>query len=229
MTRVTGSEFLRGRLADRFSPFSRLAHRAFLDRNGRPSRMLRVSTRGSSFVRVTRDASGLEDELLLVPVVVMDVGTVETLDHFGGAGAGFDGLEDAEGDESAAQSVIQSSQVPAVTALRYSLPTRMMRARICICAAPRAPCRVAFAPPASCCISIASPTPACVTCAALMSSLSVSSSFWVAEQDTAGVLKGARAYASTTGQTLLSPVMAKYPQIVREQHSPPIWNTQQLR
>ena len=32
----------------------------------------------------------LEDELLLVPVVVVNVGTVEALDHFGGAGAGFD-------------------------------------------------------------------------------------------------------------------------------------------
>ena len=99
MTSVTGDEFLRGRLADRFSPFSRLAHRAFLDRNGRPFRMVRVSTRDRSpFVGVTRDASGLGDELLLVPVVVMDVGTVEALDHFGGAGAGLDGLEDAEGD-----------------------------------------------------------------------------------------------------------------------------------
>lgn len=112
MTRVTGSEFLRGRLADRFSPFSRLAHRAFLDRNGRPFRMVRVSTRDRSpFVGVTRDASGLEDELLLVPVVVMDVGTVEALDHFGGAGAGFDGLEDAEGDERAAIFVVQAVRV----------------------------------------------------------------------------------------------------------------------
>ena len=99
MTSVTGNEFLRGRLADRFSPFSRLAHRAFLDRNGRLSRMVRASTRGcSSFVGVARDASGLEDELLLVPVVVMDVGTVEALNHLRGAGAGLDGLEAAEGD-----------------------------------------------------------------------------------------------------------------------------------
>lgn len=35
----------------------------------------------------------------------------------------------------ALQSVMQSSQVPEVTALRYSLPTCVMRARICVCAA----------------------------------------------------------------------------------------------
>lgn len=98
--------------------------------------MFRTSTRDrSSFVGVARDASGLEDELLLVPVIVVDVRAVEALDHFGGAGAGFDGLEDAEGDERAAQSAMQSSQVPEVTALRYSLPTHVMRAQICVCAA----------------------------------------------------------------------------------------------
>ena len=134
MTSVTGDEFLRGRLADRFSPFSRLAHRAFLDRNGRPSRMLRVSTRGSSFVGVTRDASGLEDELLLVPVVVMDVGTVEALDHFGGAGAGLDGLENAEGDERTAIFVVQAVRVddeggsPARGSLPGGLAATLVRA-----------------------------------------------------------------------------------------------------
>ena len=79
--------------------------------------------------------SGLEDELLLVPVVVVDVGAVEALDHLGGAGTGFDGLEDAESDKRAAQSVMQSLQVPEVTSLRYSLPTRVMRTRICVFAA----------------------------------------------------------------------------------------------
>lgn len=54
------------------------------------------------FVRVTHNAPGLEDKLPLVPVVVVDVGAVEALDHLGGAGAGFDGLEDAEGNEGAA-------------------------------------------------------------------------------------------------------------------------------
>lgn len=38
----------------------------------------------------------------------MDLGAVETLDHFGGAGAGFDGLEDAEGDQGAATFVVQA-------------------------------------------------------------------------------------------------------------------------
>lgn len=85
-----------------------------------------------AFVGVTRDELGLEDELFLVPVAVVDVGAVEALDHFGGAGAGLDGLEDAEGDERAAQSAMQSSQVPEVTALRYSLPTHVMRAQICV-------------------------------------------------------------------------------------------------
>ena len=73
--------------------------------------MFRASTRGSSFVGVARDASGLEDELLLVPVVVVDVGAVEALDHFGGAGAGFNDLEDAEGDECTAIFVVQAVRV----------------------------------------------------------------------------------------------------------------------
>ena len=70
--------------------------------------------------------------MLLVPAVVMGVGAVEALDHFGGAGTG---LEDTEGDEGAAQSVMQSAQVPEVMSLRYSLPTCVMRARICVFAA----------------------------------------------------------------------------------------------
>ena len=117
---------------------------------------------------------GLEDELLLVPVVVY-VGTVEALDHFGGAGAGFDGLEDAEGDERATQSAMQSLQVPEVTSLRHSLPTCVMRARICAFAAPRAPCRVAITLIASFYVSVSSPAPDCVTFAARMSLPSLSS------------------------------------------------------
>lgn len=117
---------------------------------------------------------GLEDELLLVPVVV-NVGTIEALDHFGGAGAGFDGLEDAEGDEGATQSVMQSLQVPDVTSLRHSLPTCVMRARICAFAAPRAPCRVAITLIASFYVSVSSPAPDCVTFAARMSLPSLSS------------------------------------------------------
>lgn len=117
---------------------------------------------------------GLEDELLLVPVVV-NVGTIEALDHFGGAGAGFDGLEDAEGDEGATQSVMQSLQVPDVTSLRHSLPTCVMRARICAFAAPRAPCRVTIASLASFYVAVSSPAPDCVTFAAHMSLPSLSS------------------------------------------------------
>ena len=64
-----------------------------------------------AFARVTRDALGLEDELFFVPVVVVDEGTVETLDHLGGAGTGFDSLEDAEGNEGAATFVVQAVHV----------------------------------------------------------------------------------------------------------------------
>ena len=63
------------------------------------------------FVRVTHDARGLEDELFRIPVVVMDVGAVETLDHLRGAGAGFDGLEDAEGDEGATVCIAQAFRI----------------------------------------------------------------------------------------------------------------------
>ena len=41
----------------------------------------------------------------------MDVGAVEAFDHFGGAGAGFDGLEDAEGDQGTATFVVQAVRV----------------------------------------------------------------------------------------------------------------------
>ena len=73
--------------------------------------------------------------MFLVPLVVVDVGAVEAHDRLGGAGACFDGLEDAEGDQGAAQSVMQSAQVPEVMSLRYSLPTCVMRTRICVFAA----------------------------------------------------------------------------------------------
>ena len=63
------------------------------------------------FVRVTHDAPGLEDELPLVPVVVVDVCAVEAFDHFGGAGARFDGLEDAEGDEGPAVCIVQAARI----------------------------------------------------------------------------------------------------------------------
>ena len=41
----------------------------------------------------------------------MDVGAVEVLNHLGGAGASFDGLEDAEGDERATTFVVQAVRV----------------------------------------------------------------------------------------------------------------------
>ena len=64
-----------------------------------------------AFVGVTCGALGFEDELFLIPVIVVDVGAVETLDHFGGAGAGFDGLEDAEGDEPATVCIAQAVRI----------------------------------------------------------------------------------------------------------------------
>lgn len=257
VTSITGFGLSRARLADGFSTYSRFAHRAFPDRNDRPFRMFRaLKGRYSSFAGVTRDKPGIYDELLFVPVIVVDVGAVQALDHLGSATAGFDGLEDAEGDERATafvvqsvrvddegdvgegfgeaegvhadlpdvvppadvkggvvachvapvstsvsskemsrmralQSTMQSSQVPEVTSLRYSLPTCVMHARIRVCA-PRAPCYVAVASLASCCISVASPAPKSVTCASFMSSPSLSSSFWVADQDMAEILGSAR-------------------------------------
>lgn len=48
-----------------------------------------------SFVGAVRDAPRLEDELIFAPVVVVDVGAVEAVDHLGGACADLDGLEDS--------------------------------------------------------------------------------------------------------------------------------------
>ena len=53
-----------------------------------------------------RNASGLDR----VPVVVY-VGAVEAFDHLGGAGAGFNGLEDAEGDEGPAVCIVQAVRI----------------------------------------------------------------------------------------------------------------------
>lgn len=41
----------------------------------------------------------------------MDVGAIEAFDHLGGAGAGFDGLEDAEDNQGAATFVVQAVRV----------------------------------------------------------------------------------------------------------------------
>ena len=79
---------------------------------GRPFAPAHAPTKGLlPFVGVTHDAPGLEEELFLVPVVVVDVGAVEALDHLGYAGVGFDGLEDTEGDENAAAFVVQADRV----------------------------------------------------------------------------------------------------------------------
>lgn len=105
MISVTGIELSRACLDDHFSTYSRFALRA-------AARAARAATKGLlAFVEVTRDALGLVDELFFIPVVVVDVGAVETLDHLGGAGAGFDGLEDAEGDQGAATFVVQTVRV----------------------------------------------------------------------------------------------------------------------
>lgn len=62
--------------------------------------------------------------MFLVPLVVVDVGAVEAHDRLGGAGACFDGLEDAEGDEDAAAFVVQAVRVDDgdVSPARGSLP-----------------------------------------------------------------------------------------------------------
>lgn len=86
------------------------------------------------FVRVTHDAPGLEDELPLVPVIVVDVGAVEAFDHLGGAGADCDGLQDAEGDEGPAICIVQAVRVddeggpPARGSLPGGLAATLIRA-----------------------------------------------------------------------------------------------------
>lgn len=80
--------------------------------------------------RDNRNASGLNR----ISVAVVDVGAVETLDHFGGTTAGFDGLEDAEGDQGAATFVVQAVRVddgdvsPARGSLPGGLTTTLVRA-----------------------------------------------------------------------------------------------------
>ena len=80
----------------------------------------RATTALLPLYRDDRNAFGLDRG----PVIVVDVGAVETLDHLGGAGAGFDGLEDAEGDQGAATFVVQAVRVDDedVSPARGSLP-----------------------------------------------------------------------------------------------------------
>lgn len=73
-----------------------------------PSRSIRARHgHPPPLARDNRNAS----ELDRVPVIVVDVGAVEALDHLGGATAGFDGLENAEGDQGAATFVVQAVRV----------------------------------------------------------------------------------------------------------------------
>ena len=73
-----------------------------------PSRSIRAHHgHPPPLARDNQNTSGLDR----VPVAIVDVGAVETLDHFGGASAGFDGLEDAECNEGAASFVVQAVRV----------------------------------------------------------------------------------------------------------------------
>ena len=95
MTSVTGNELSRARSDDRFRAYS---HFAF----ARPLGSARAATKGLlAFVGVIRDALGHEDELFLVPVVVVNVGAIEAVDHRGGTIKPLYGLEDFEGDAGA--------------------------------------------------------------------------------------------------------------------------------
>lgn len=96
-----------------------------------PSRSIRARHgHPPPLARDDRNASGLDR----VPVIVVDLGAVETLDHLGSAGAGFDGLENAEGDQGAATFVVQAVRVddedvsPARGSLPGGLTTTLVRA-----------------------------------------------------------------------------------------------------
>ena len=90
----------------------------------------RATTTLLPLARDDRNASGLNR----VPVVVVDVGAVEALDRLGGATPGFDGLEDAEGDEDAAAFVVQAVRIdddggpPARGSLPGGLAATLVRA-----------------------------------------------------------------------------------------------------
>ena len=64
----------------------------------------------------------------------MDVGSIEAFDHLGGTGAGFDSLEDAEGDEPATVCIVQAIRVddeggpPARGSLPGGLAATLVRA-----------------------------------------------------------------------------------------------------
>ena len=96
-----------------------------------PSRSIRACHgHPPPLARDNRNTSGLNR----IPVAIVDVDAVETLDHLGGAGAGFDGLEDAEGDQGAATFVVQVVRVddedgsPAQGSLPGGLAAPLVRA-----------------------------------------------------------------------------------------------------
>ena len=127
MISVTGDELSRASLDDRF-------RRILASLCAQPLGAARAATKGPlAFVGSVRNAPGLGEELLLVPVVV-DVGAIEALDHLGGAGAGFNGLEDAEGDQGTATFVVQAVRVdneggpPARGSLPGGLAATLVRA-----------------------------------------------------------------------------------------------------
>lgn len=80
--------------------------------------------------RDDRNASGLDR----APVIVVYVGSIEAVDHLGGAGVGFDGLEDAERDEGATVCIVQAIRVddeggpPARGSLPGGLAATLVRA-----------------------------------------------------------------------------------------------------
>ena len=134
MISVTGTGLSRARLGDHFQRILASLFARFRQKRPALSGVPSVNEGCISFVRVTRDAPGLGDELLLAPVIVVDAGAVEALDHFGGAGTGLDGIEDAEGDEGAATFVVQAVRVddeggsPARGSLPGGLAATLVRA-----------------------------------------------------------------------------------------------------
>lgn len=150
----------------------------------RPLGSARAATKGLlAFVGVIRDALGHEDELFLVPVVVVNVGAVEAVDDGGGVVEGLGRLEDGEGDEGAAARVGEASRVDgpvgnagltgvegqdsAILAAHMRDADADPRLR-----RPRATSFIACTVSASACITVGSPEPNCVTVAASIISFS---------------------------------------------------------
>lgn len=175
VTSVTAVGLSRARLGDRFSAYFHFALRAFSTETtgpfGRSGHQRGVFILRLSHPRCARTGGRTSPR----PSRRRECRNRRSARPFRRRGCRLRRPEDAEGDEGTTQSVMQSLQVPEVTSLRHSLPTRVMRARICAFAAPRAPCRVAITLIASFYVSVSSPAPDCVTFAARMSLPSLSS------------------------------------------------------